>query len=189
MISNMIDLFKGIEKGDVINDKDTVTGSSVSLIYTDGPTYTIRGSDERYKRVKKVTRDGELIYKSRYGGNRRGPYDKKACKYVYPGKPSKPKQIRCMIVLKRVCSNRLASLHIRLRKDSIAPKEVEYNPGTDAWKISNILGNGFNDYKSTKYFRRAEQYFLSAMVEGDLYQDGVDVDFLREENRKRSENG
>ena len=73
----MRQMFREIEEGDIINGKDIVTGNSESLIYTDGNTYTFRGADDRYKRIKKVSREGIVIYESHHGGKRIGAFKSK----------------------------------------------------------------------------------------------------------------
>jgi len=69
-----------IQVGDVINDVDTVTSKSLTLIYTKDRTYATVGGTRppyNYKRVKKVTRDGKDIYISEHGGSRAGSFGKK----------------------------------------------------------------------------------------------------------------
>ena len=94
MWTNLMEVQEKIEKDDVINDVDTVTRKSTSLIYTTGPTYlTIGGSRGKYnyQRVKKVTRKSEVtgefedMYICKHGGIRAGGFGDDNGKYTKHG--------------------------------------------------------------------------------------------------------
>ena len=73
MITSLAKLQREIEKGDIINGKDVVTYTTLSLIHTSNNIYTISGGIRAgfaYKRIRKVVRDGEIIYECKHGGRR-----------------------------------------------------------------------------------------------------------------------
>ena len=179
MYNSMEQYFINVAIGDIINDKDVVSGKSSSLIYTNGATYTLRGSNQGYQRVKKVTREGVVVYQSRHGGNRRGKFNRKTGLFENT-KEIKPRQITDINMLKKISTNRLCSTFLRLRGRMRTSREIEYHPEVDTWKVHHGIDGTIDSFKSTKTFMEKEAFFFTAMEAGAVYQDDFDVRYCIE---------
>jgi len=173
MITDMRELFREIEEGDIINDIDTVTISKTSTIYTDGATYALTGTNERYKRVKKVTRDGKIIYESHHGGDRAGSF-------IKPRKPKKiivteARIIRNIGLLKKISADRKCSVFINPSLRPNDKKVITYYEHEDRWSIYNDNIETLDLYSSTEDFIKKSLYFFKAMGVGHLYQEVFDI--------------